>query len=657
MDTTQQPGWLLTLEAQLQQIFQEQLPHGSAWQVRCGLRRGELMVLTQHPPRVQPDVAQVFRLLEQRLRIVQPEIGAEELLCRLGLKVVGQAQPYATRAVKLERIEPGTEAEAIAPLVSPDTLPSSSAIAPSPALPVDDWKAEERVEQGMEAEIGGEPEEQENSPPEPHPPEPHLPEPQTDSTLEPVDLLLQEGLQPAPAPSPWLAQLSKRLVASQTFATLPLSLLCLGLAVGGYLLTRPCVVGGCRPLTLAQEQSRVALQQIQQPESPQAVVKSYEQLMEASYRLSRIPSWSKYYSSAQELMAFYDAEAEILENVVLAQKQAYQAAVQSQNPPHPLPIWRAVQQNWQGAIAQLDRVPPSSPVYALAQTKKREYQTNLLTINAYIMTEQQAQERVRIARETAQLAEARGGTASSLAAWQQTNGTWQAALNLLRQVSRNTMAFGEAQQLLALYEPKGQMARDRTQQEQLASDRFLAALDLATQAQQSERGNQWTQAVTQWREALTRVQQVPSGTSRFNQAQPLINAYRAALNGAQQKLRVAVGLQTAQAGLRRTCAGVPALCTYASVGDAIQVRLTSGFTQAAQKALSGVPTGNMVNNNTAVLAYLNPFLQELAAIGEAADLPIELYNPDGSLFGTYEPRLDGFVPLRARELPRDELNR
>lgn len=625
MDTMQHQNWLQSLEARLQQSLQEFLPDGKALRVRCGLRQGELVVLTQHPSAIAPDTPQLFKILEQALRAAQDAMKLGELPCRLGLRVIGQKQPYATHAMTLEAGPSATDVD------SAHTAP------PLDSFPELDSSSERDAAQSSGAGAATSSSELLRLAEQP--------------TVETADFGLARSPEEPPEYSP-----RRR---SPDFWASPLTILgtALGafvLGLGGYMLSRPCVVGGCSLLQTAPQQAEAALQTIQQPESAQQVIDAYDQLVGASYSLSKIPSWSGSYSSAQKLIAFYESEAQILEKVVVGQKRAYEAAVKSQNPPHPLPTWREVQQLWQAAIAQLDQVPTDSPIFTLAQSKKAEYQTNLSTINEYISGEQRAQEYVRLARQTINLANSRGSTANSLASWKQTYDTWQVAINLLRQVSVNTMASGEAQQLLALNEPKWKASGDRLRQEQIASDAYDAALAIASQAQQSQRDRQWTQAVIQWRNALERIQQVPNGTSRFTQAQPLITAYRDAMATAQQKLRLAVGWQSAQGDLELACGNVPRLCIYTTVGDAVQVRLTANYTNAAQGSV--VPSANP-SDKTAMLAYMNPLLQELAAIGERTNLPIELYNPDGTLFGTYAPQLDGYVPMRAADIARGNVGR
>jgi hypothetical protein len=54
-------------------------------------------------------------------------------------------------------------------------------------------------------------------------------------------------------------------------------------------------------------------------------------------------------------------------NLAAAQKLAMEAAVMTQNPPHPLENWQQVQEKWQESIKLLEAIPDNSPVATQAQ--------------------------------------------------------------------------------------------------------------------------------------------------------------------------------------------------------------------------------------------------------------------------------------------------
>ncbi len=600
----------------------QEAQEGLAAEVKCGIKASQLVVVVEHPAPRSPHSADLFARLEQEIRERQSlflgseSSGAPVAQAQLYLRVIGQP-PYARHLVQLEAD----------PTVNPVTV-----------NPVLEGESEEELEEAI-------------APPPP-------PEPTSDLTVcspiqtaedwsEASSALMEIADEPEPTPDPvnwekwdWLSQLPGPF----WLAGIAVSLFTFTGTV--YALTRPCVIGGCPPLQTAQSLYRSSSQLTQSELTSAAIVEAYEQLVEAGYLLNTIPPWSSYYSTAQSLVPLYEAESRTVGKVVKAQESAMAAANASQNPPHPLETWQDIQGLWRNAIAQLEQIPEDSVVSSFTRTKLSEYQGNLAAINRRITVEQEAQEKILTARTTAQLAETREAIAESVEGWQLAHATWQATVKTLQSVLRNTMAHAEAQQLLAIYEPKLAMARDRRTQEEISATAYNRALSLAAQAQTLEQREQWAQAVSSWQEALTNAEQVPTGTSYHGQAQPLVGAYRAALNQAQDSLRFSVAMQSAMADLSRTCSGGPSICDYTLGDKVIKVQIRPTYDQVVERTM--VSTGLVGDYNTPaeVLVHANTLLRALAAISENAQVPIELYYSDGSQFGTYMPEFSGYVPRR-----------
>jgi tetratricopeptide (TPR) repeat protein len=564
-------------------------------QIRCGVRQEKLLVLAQYPM-LMPDAGSLFAALEQAIRqmpwsaiAITPD--QQALPVQLLLQVIGQ-KPYASRTFWLEPAQVLESTSQIVPF-KPSVVESAAVISET-VIP-------ERIIPEVESEIHN-----------------------------PVTILA--------------------LPTSQQSSQVNLTLLIVGaiagltaLVGGFYMLTRPCVLGECVPLRSAEQLSQMALQTVQSTTSAQAVVNAYDQLLEANYLVGTIPHWSKQYAIAQTRLQTYTTQAEGLEQIVSALRLGQTAVQRGQNPPHPLQTWQEIQALWQQAIAQLKQVPANSPVNALAQRKLVEYQANLTTLNQRIAIERQAQAKVVIARNTARIAEARGGIATSLAAWQLTHATWQTAINLLQQIPKSTMAQAEAQQLLAIYEPRLSAARDRQTQEEISAKFYNQALALANRARLLEQQNQWSQSANQWQDALVNAQQVLHNTSYYLQSQSLVNAYTAAHTRSQEILRAAILMQSTSADLSRTCAGTPKICDYSFTDKAIRVNITADYDRAIEQTIARTQLTSNSDRQTATTDQVNFLLRDLAAIGKNANTPIELYNSDGSLFGSYVPEFSGYV--------------
>jgi hypothetical protein len=589
------PDQLQTLAVQLQVALQDQALQRTP-QIRCGVRQEKLLVLAQYPT-LMPDMDQIFAVLEQTIRqmpwsAIAITPGQDALPVQLLLQVIGQ-KPYAARTFWLEPAQV---------LESPSSIESTSQIVPfKPSI----VESAALIPEVMILEVKAE-----------------IPDP---------------TLSPALPPSQQSPQVNPTLLIAG-------AIIGLTAFVGSfYMLTRPCVLGECIPLQSAERLSQTALQTVQSTTLAQAVVNAYDQLIEANYLVGTIPPWSKQYAIAQTRLQTYAAQAEGLEQIVSALRQGQTAVEKGQNPPHSLQTWQEIQALWQQAIAQLKQVPANSPVNDLAERKRVEYQANLTTLNQRIAIERQAQAKVVVARNTARIAEAREGIANSLATWQLTHATWQTAVNLLQQIPQSTMAQAEAQQLLAIYQPRLSAARDRQTQEEISAKFYDQALALANRARLLEQQNQWSQSANQWQDALVNAQQVLHNTSYYLQAQSLVNAYTAAHTRSQEILRAAILMQSTAADLSRTCAGTPKICDYSFTDKVIRVNITADYDRAVEQTIARTQlTGDSDLQNTTT-DHVNFLLRALAAIGKNANTPIELYNSDGSLFGSYVPEFSGYM--------------
>lgn len=78
------------------------------------------------------------------------------------------------------------------------------------------------------------------------------------------------------------------------------------------------------------------------------------------------------------------------ESLATAQKLAMEAAVIVQKPPHAVEVWHQSQSKWQQAIALLEAIEPTTPVYSLAQNKLSSYRANQAVINQRVAIAQKA---------------------------------------------------------------------------------------------------------------------------------------------------------------------------------------------------------------------------------------------------------------------------
>jgi hypothetical protein len=405
-----------------------------------------------------------------------------------------------------------------------------------------------------------------------------------------------------------------------------------------YFLTRPCVMGKCEILTQAQTYAQTSNQILQGNPSGSEIFEAQRQLEEAIALLGNIPQWSIFHKEAEVLLSRYQNNAQTLDNLILALKTASQASDKAQNPPFTVEKWQEIQQDWRGAIARLETIKSDSELYLFAQNKIVEYKEKLNVINNRLNQEAKAVEKFNVAQETIKIAQVRQGTAQSLDNWQLVYATWQTAIERLKEIPPSTTVYEKAQELINDYALQISEVRDKKNQELFAANAYNQALRLAQLAQNAESVNQWSSAVYHWRNALNYVQQVPQDSFQYNQAQPLFDSYRGALNQSENKLRRALKLQQASADLSQTCRGIAKVCDF-TVGDSvIKVKLTPEYIDDVRQTALKAKAQENTNTQIALLDHISTVETALQVISNNTGLRVEVYEPKGSLAIAYMPK-------------------
>lgn len=410
----------------------------------------------------------------------------------------------------------------------------------------------------------------------------------------------------------------------------------------GYALSRPCVIGSCDRIQQAQALGDAALIALQDRPTPQTVLDMSDQLNTAIRTLKPIPPWSRHRASARALLADYQGEAELLNAVATAQENALAAAIESQNPPHPIAHWEGIANRWRETIAQLEEIPTGSPIHAaFVAPKLQEYRNNLETIEGRVTAEQRAEENLNQAQLGASLAKDQAEIANTLSAWETALDSWNQAVKRIRQIPRGTMAYGESRQLLATYDTELGKVRTRYQQEQAADQFYNEAVRHAASARQYESEQQWTLAMLGWRDAITQVKGVPVGTSRYSDSQSLLRNYEPALSKAQENLRLALRFEKAKENFAEICQ--PTFCQFGMKGGTVQLILAQNYDALADFSIADPNTRTSVPASDQMILEINRLLEEVINIGKRTQLPIELYGADGGFIARFDPELEGYV--------------
>ncbi|HIK14765.1 MAG TPA: hypothetical protein IGS53_05660 [Leptolyngbyaceae cyanobacterium M33_DOE_097] len=122
---------------------------------------------------------------------------------------------------------------------------------------------------------------------------------------------------------------------------------------------------------------------------------------EAIELLEAIPADSELADQAKQKLAVYRAnyaeisdrlkrEKKATQNFKFAQRNAWNAAVLVQDPPHPLGVWQSAESQWQTAIDRLEAIPQTTTLAAKAQQSLKTYRANYQEIQQRVKTEETA---------------------------------------------------------------------------------------------------------------------------------------------------------------------------------------------------------------------------------------------------------------------------
>ncbi|MGK7931627.1 MAG: hypothetical protein AB4041_09360 [Microcystaceae cyanobacterium] len=417
-----------------------------------------------------------------------------------------------------------------------------------------------------------------------------------------------------------------------------LTALGLGISLGLgllYIFTRPCGLGSCPQLNQAQKAAEEILNR--QITSETELLLSKQQLSRSIELLKSIPAWSRHYGVATALLSDYERQLLSLESLITVTQQASQSQQSITTPSQSFGAWQSSKTQLEEAI---NRLPSSDVPQALQisiDSKKRQYERTLATIEQRMQGEKEAATRLKQGREAAQLAHSRQGIAQSLEDWQLVEATWQTAVERLQSISPNTTSYDKARQLLKEYNYQQVKAQGKKQQVQKEFQRFKTAQEQAKQALAWQEQQQWSKTTEQWRNALTTLQQIPVSSFYAQQAKPLISSYQVALNQAEIQLKNALARQELTQYLENLCQRPEKICYYKLQNNLIKVRLTQAYHQQLIATAAQAKQDNNQQIQLHLMNHLSRLENGLRSLSLNARQTIELYHADGQLMMTFQP--------------------
>lgn len=397
-----------------------------------------------------------------------------------------------------------------------------------------------------------------------------------------------------------------------------------------YALTRPCVVGGCQAITIAEGLQQQSNQQQADSQSEADIAKAKEPLATAIARLETIPTWSGSYDRAQSLKSTYQTQVNWLESMRAGLKQNEQANNITQKKPLNVAQWREAQKLWQLSLDNLQQVPADSSAYSLAQAKLKQSRNNLVTAKNQIDIAQKAENILAKAEEKARVAKALQGIAQTVPDWQKARLAWQGAIAELEKVETGTAARKSAEKALADANKQLKVTSDRQTQESISATNYNSSQKLAQNAQDFQIADQWSQAVNNWDRAIDAARQVPRNTFYYAKVQPLIGKYQEALTQARNQLALANQRRDrARQDVQKLCSTKPPNCSFKLAEDTIKVTLSPAHTQAVKQASPNARKKG--DYNAQALG------ETLNAISNDSRLRLELYGDDDKIIQVHNP--------------------
>ena len=618
MEATVQQQYLQVLSDILQERLVAQLLDSQDFQVKCAIRNDELMILTQHPADVLVDTQRVFEVLEQAL---QWQFNYQTQRVQFFLRIAGEKRPYAQYFLDFQipsiDSEQETEDEFPSPTVDRERETVNienerdslfiSADLQTPSSPITDTEDEPIIDSFL----------------------PSSEESFSDYLLLDSHLSLDENevekiedIEEKFAP---FANIADKPRNRQLSLSLPPVQIMIGTAVviallassGAFVLHRGCVISECKELQTAQQFKSEYQQQIKRTKSQKDLLTMQQKLDKVVADLQEIPEWSPRYQDSQVLVNSFSEQSTKINQVLKALQIGSSAQKKTQTPPQSLDELRNRQKLWREAITSLEIIKPSHELYGLVTANLSNYQNTLKTVNDQLLKEETWVQRIANAKTLGENATKRQATAKSAPEWQKVESDFQTAINTLKIIPIDSLETENARKLLAEYQPKIIVARDRAKKEQLAATSYQQAIKAANQAQAYSNQNQWQGAVKSWEQALEAAKQVSQDSFYFNQAEPLIETYTASLKQAQEQFQLYGDLTQTRAELNRTCTNTIKICTFTIKNQKISVRLTPEYDRLFQA------------NNREIQSHFQSLKYALAVIGQNAQLPVFIYNAQG----------------------------
>jgi hypothetical protein len=625
---------LKILESSLQNSLHAHLARIIPFRVLCAYKHDTLWVLAQHPPAVEIDKDDTFRVLEQALQAEQPKT---PLAVKLYLRTEGNRRPYSHQSFNVyPTVKPAIRGEAAPELTVNSEEPVALKHALNDKTPMKSIPLTEPLLSSSSqppAVIMGE-----------IVTASHQEIPAENALVKIDDDRFSSNIESSIIPSPPSIDSPPPTPVAKTKRNILLPILGgLGaIAVGsgaGYMGTRPCVFGTCTILSSAAQVAQSSFATVNNPGSTgKDILFAQQQLHQSVVSLESIPIWSGSYNTAQQSLKATTPQISHLDMTVEAMNKGFRATNIVKTPPIPLVKWQESKRLWVESIANLSKVPTTSKIYPLAQQKLTEYQGKLGNVEQRIGAETTADEALKSSIAESTLVIQAQTVAKTLPEWQGVKAMWDKINDKLTNIPATTIAYTQAQELLKVDRPQMAAANEKFQEETKAAQNYDLAVKSATDAKLAQKNNQLPVAVQRWNQAVVAIQSIPQTSVVFARAKPLVFEYTKSFQRAEEQLKTGEKTARANQDLQRTCSGTPQICTYSVTTKEIIVRFTPLYSNTVMQTAKTALDRNNVTVKAGILSHLNTLGDALQTISENAQLPISVYTSDGKQIQNYRPQ-------------------
>ncbi len=575
MKVTAQQEDLQLLSKILQERLRYSVDASEFFQVRCAVKKDQLMILVEHPPEATVNTEAVFKELETVLESLPTH---KKQKVELFVRMSGTKFPYAKHSLNL-RVEKNWESK-------------TSEISEIIEISIEKQTPETSESQFLSS----------SDSPSPTPNSP-LPTPNS----------------PLPTPNSPLPLLGSFLFIAAAFGA------------GAFLVTSPCLMFECKEIQTAEALQNSFQQLASNANSEEELVQMQKRLESVTVALKAIPPWSPRHQEAKKLTTDLSGKSEQVSQVVKGFAAANSALQKTQTPANSLEELQLRQEMWRHAITPLETINSNSDLHGLVQQQLSLYRLRLQTVNQLLITEERWLKKLAASKAVANEAIKREAVAKTAEDWQKVLSTWQVVVNALTPIPQTSPSYQEAQKLLAEYQPQLAKVRERSTKQLFAAQTYNQAINAAEQAKSYEQQNQWQAAVTQWQQALTTAQQIRSDNPYYQKAQTLIEPFSISLRQAQAQMQPRTDENKTRTDLEKTCAGDVRICNFILDDKGITVRITPEYEQTLQTSLvnaSNTGDGEAVNN---VTLHLKVLQEAFEVISENSNLPLLVYDAKGAV--------------------------